>query len=393
MATLPSSGQRLPADGTAERALAAAFQDFNQAAGLLERSYADLRGELARLRRELRRKNQENSAMRARLETILASLPCGVVVVEGGRVQAINGAAQKLITPWGEPGVEAGQELPPCLVSALETPNGEEFCLEAEQGEPHSLGVTVAPLEASGGAPENRLLILRDTTLERKRQRGQALAEMSALLAHEIRNPLAGMELFASLLAEATEDGTEEKSWIEQLQAGLRLLAATVNNVLHLYSEPAVELAPLRLKRFLRATIEFLQPLAQQRQLALELDDRLGAVEVAADGPRLQQVLFNLALNAMRAMAASGGCLQIVALPGATGQIRIEIVDQGCGIAAEDLAKIFEPGFSTLPGSPGLGLAVCRKIMDQHHGTISVASQPGEGTTFALTLWRWGAAA
>src|SRR5579883_1626914 len=375
MATLPSSGQRLPADGTAERALAAAFQDFNQAAGLLERSYADLRGELARLRRELRRKNQENSAMRARLEAILASLPCGVVVVEGGRVQAINGAAQKLITPWSEPGVEAGQELPPCLVSALETPNGEEFCLETEQGEPRSLGVTAAPLEAGGGVPENRLLILRDTTLERKRQRGQALAEMSALLAHEIRNPLAGMELFASLLAEATEDGTEEKSWIEQLQAGLRLLAATVNNVLHLYSEPALELAPLRLKRFLRATMEFLQPLAQQRQLALELDDRLGAVEVAADAPRLQQVLFNLAL------------------PGATGQIRIEIVDQGCGIAAEDLAKIFEPGFSTLPGSPGLGLAVCRKILDQHHGTISVTSKPGEGTTFALTLWRWGAAA
>lgn len=399
MATLPRTGQALPAGG-AERALAEAFQDFNQAAGLLERSYGELRGELGRLRRELRLKNRENLAMRERLETILAGLPCGVLVIEGTRIHAVNRAAQQLLAPWQEDTAELGGELPACLAPALNATPNEEFSLEIEEPVTRSLGVMAAPLEASGEQPGDRLLIVRDTTAETRRRREheaarnlRALAEMSALLAHEIRNPLAGMELFAGLLNEAMLDGSEEKCWVEHLQAGLRLLSATVNNILHLHSAPPPELAPLGLERFLRATVDFLQPLAHQRGLAIELDHGAGPVEVAADGPRLQQVIFNMALNALRAMTERGGGLRLTARPAGRGQIRLDLTDGGAGIAAQDLAKIFEPGYSTQAGSPGLGLAVCRKIVEQHGGSITVTSEPGVGTTFSIFLWRWGATA
>jgi signal transduction histidine kinase len=226
--------------------------------------------------------------------------------------------------------------------------------------------------------------------LERERElhrRQQALAEMSTLLAHEIRTPLGSLELFAGLLAEAGLDG-ERRTWVAHLQAGLRTLAATVNNVLHFHGRPLPQLLPTDLGQLLRWTGEFLEPLAQQAKVQLEVVNGLNGVCVAADPHRLQQVLLNLALNAFRCMP-QGGTLRLCGNPArstAPGQVEIQVGDTGCGITPEVLQRIFEPGFTTRPGSPGLGLAVCRKVMEQHGGHIGVNSRPGEGTTFVLNL-------
>ena len=107
-----------------------------------------------------------------------------------------------------------------------------------------------------------------------------------------------------------------------------------------------------------------------------------------ADHHRLEQVVLNVALNAFRFMP-NGGKLRItggVHGEGDSPVARLEISDSGSGVAVENLERIFEPGFTTRPGSPGLGLAVCKTIVEQHGGSIAVTSQPESGTTFTLEL-------
>jgi signal transduction histidine kinase len=262
----------------------------------------------------------------------------------------------------------------------------ERFLLRAFR----SFSDVAASLEHSYGELQTEVRHLRNELersradleqAEQKLRREQALAEMSAVLAHEIRNPLGSLELFAGLLAESAVDA-DSKRWIGHIQAGLRTLAATVNNVLHFHSLPEPERAPVDLGRLLDWAEEFLAPLAQQAKVGLSSKHGLAEVEMAADRHRLEQVLLNLVLNAIRA-TPEGGRIKIEGRLTAEG-IAIIVADTGSGIPSERLEKIFDPGFSTRTGSPGLGLTVCRKIVEQHGGSIAVSSRPGEGTAFTV---------
>jgi signal transduction histidine kinase len=214
-------------------------------------------------------------------------------------------------------------------------------------------------------------------------RRKQALAEMSAMLAHEIRNPLGSMELLTALLSESPLD-SRGREWNEQLRAGVRMLSATVNNVLEFYGPSHPELLPIDLGELFTASEHFLRPVAQQSKVRTVLEHELNGVSIAADRHRLQQVLFNLALNAFRAMPQGGTlCMRGYALPGEKLAV-LELEDNGCGICTQDIDRIFLSGFTTRPGSPGIGLAVCKELVEQHQGSISVVSAPEMGTTFTL---------
>jgi signal transduction histidine kinase len=256
------------------------------------------------------------------------------------------------------------------------------------------MGVTRACFQARGSGDDS-ILILRDLTeakqLECEREvarRTQALAEVATLLAHEIRNPLGSLELFAGLLADALANQAELQPWINHVQAGLRSLAATVNNVLHFHSQPSAQLLPIDLLRLMGETVEFLRPLARQKEMHIEWRAPMDKVSILADPSRLQQAFFNLALNAFRAMKPDGTLSIRVLRRGEScpPTAAVAFADQGAGIRAENLEKIFEPGFTTQCGSPGLGLAVTRKVIEQHGGTVRVESREGQGTTFTLTL-------
>jgi two-component system sensor histidine kinase FlrB len=252
------------------------------------------------------------------------------------------------------------------------------------------------------GAPRSSVFILRDISerkrleqAEQKLLREQALAEMAAVLAHEIRNPLGSLELFAGLLAEA-ELSDESREWVEHLQAGLRTLAATVNNVLHFHSQPEAGRAPTDLGQLLDWAHDFLAPLARRARVTISLRHRLAGVMIPADRHRLEQVLLNLLLNGVHALPG-GGWMELAGRktkgPSCDGgssaegeTVTITVSDTGPGIAAEHLPKIFEPGFSTRLGSPGMGLAVCHRIVEQHGGTIAAQSRPGRGAVFTLSF-------
>jgi two-component system sensor histidine kinase FlrB len=413
-----------------EQFLLKAFRSFAEAAESLERSYGMLRSEVARLHGELEQSNaglasslQENRQMREHLDRILDGLPCGVLVAgSDGIISRLNPEGRRLLGPslakCGaasvlDSSVDAILAVPGELLERLRQarsePGEQEWCLSDGCGAERWLAVRHASLHHAGQSereqPEQRrpeqqsgeavsIFILRDVSdakrLVRERdklRREQALAEMSAILAHEIRNPLGSLELFAGLLAGAGLS-RECRQWVEHVQAGLRTLSATVNNVLHFHSLPVPQRVPIDLGELLDWAGGFLAPMARQARVELCLRNRLHGATLAADRHRLEQVLLNLVLNALRAMPG-GGWVEICGqrIRGRDGMAAvISVSDTGPGVEAEHEEKIFAPGFSTRAGSPGLGLAVCRKIVEQHGGSLAAGNRPGAGASFTLTF-------
>jgi signal transduction histidine kinase len=423
------TGASVTSQAGQEQFLLQAFRTFAEAADSLERSYGKLRSEVVRLRAELEQSNaglvrslSENRRMREHLDRILEGLPCGVLVERSdGSISLLNPEGRRLLgspQPQSAPSSSSLSsslssssslsEVPADLIDLLNRARQAPGELELRLPDNDSRmerwlavrhaavpdgQVEIDPANQADAEPVS-IFILRDVSdaknlvQEREKlRREQALAEMASILAHEIRNPLGSLELFAGLLAAAALP-QECHLWVEQVQAGLRTLGATVNNVLHFHSLPAPQRAPVDLGLLLDWAGGFLVPMARQARVELCLRNRLQGVWFVADRHRLEQVLLNLVLNALRAMPGGGwveisghrtrhggGCVAV-----------ISVNDTGPGIDARQAARIFEPGFSTRPGSPGLGLAVCRKIVEQHGGSLEASNRAGSGASFALLL-------
>lgn len=386
-------------DALATDSLTQAFRCFNEAAQSLERSYGLLEVEVARLRQELEERSgqlacslEENGRMRDSFYDILAGLPCGVLVSErSNRLSLVNPAASRLLAVQAP--IESMEQLPSVVRTALERAafSSGDWELQIGTGTEgvRSIAIRHTPL----GDKEQKSVFLLEDVSERKRiarereriERDRALAEMAAILAHEIRNPLGSLELFAGLLAESNLE-QEHKTWVEQMQAGLRMLGATVNNVLHFHNHPRPQLAPTDMGQVLGWICEFLRPLAKQSGLRLELENGLCGIEFSADRHRLEQVLLNLAVNGMR-FTPTGGTLRIsgrIGRSAARREIEIEVADSGPGIPDENLPRVFDPGYTTRCGSPGLGLTVCRTIVEQHGGRILAENRKAGGAIFHL---------
>jgi two-component system, sensor histidine kinase FlrB len=413
MLNLPASLQTSPADpepsSTDPQSLVQAFEWLTSAAtGTPESSYAQLQAEMVRLREELAIKKRDrarsladNRAINARWGRILDALPCGVLLVDSAfRLCFASRAAQRLLALGGELAVPSGAGVPESLRSLLKeiiTEKSETEKTWRQEGPEgcRCIRVTCTSLLENAELNEVFVFILRDVTeqkrLEEKHEfarRVQALAEMTAVLAHEIRNPLGSLELFVGLIKQATLDQPEVAAWVVHVQAGLRALSATVNNVLQFYAQAAPHTVSVDIVKLVAGTVEFLQPLALQRSMGVVFVDPGVAVPVNADPHRLQQVFFNLAINGFRTMSA-GGLLKVrisLERQGPNPCVQIDFEDQGAGIAPANLGRIFEAGFTTNRGSPGLGLAVCKKVVAEHGGTLRVRSELGEGTTFTLAL-------
>jgi two-component system, sensor histidine kinase FlrB len=414
MLNLPATQQITPADPDPSsiadpESLAQAFEWFTSTKpGTAESSYSLLQAELVRLREELAIKKRDLAcsladirATNARWSRILEALPCGVLLVDlSFRLRFASRAAERLLSLGGEVAVPSGVTVPESLRSLLQQIIAEKSETERtwRQENPEgyrSIGITCTSLAESAELRELFVFVLRDLTeqkrLEEKHEfarRVQALAQMTAVLAHEIRNPLGSLELFVGLIKQTTLAQPEVAAWVVHVQAGLRALSATVNNVLQFYAQATPHTVSVDIVKLVGGTVEFLQPLALQRSMGVVFVDPGVAVPVNADPHRLQQVFFNLAINGFRAMSAGGLLTVRVSLEreSPSPSVQIDFEDQGVGIARASIGRIFEVGFSTNRGSPGLGLAVCKKVVAEHGGTLRVRSELGKGTTFTLAL-------
>lgn len=406
----------IAADGVAEAFLTDAFSAFIAAANRLEKSHRQLHAEVSQLRRQLAQRDsdlaislREKERVQITLHQILEALPCGVAVFDPVKQEVFlaNPEARRLLDIASNSELRWSIFPAPIrdLVASIRGSNWkegdeQELCITVD-GAKRWLAVRYSQLNGLLSGAETRataelpavILIVRDTTArreaeaEREKSRHMlALAEVATVIAHEIRNPLGSLELLVGLLAYDESMNSESRQCVEHLQAGVRSLSATVNNVLRFHSLGSASLAPVKLSAILRGAIDFVRPLTAQGGVAVESDGVVEVGEIAADPTALQQIILNLTCNALRHTPA-GGTISISTktMQQSSGKVAVvEFSDTGNGIEPEHLSRIFEPGFSTTGQTPGLGLTVCRRIVEQHAGSIFVSSRSGQGTTFSL---------
>ena len=391
--------------------LADAFSEFISASSLLEASYRDLQREVAHLGIELAERNAaltrslaENDRMRAALQQIIDSMPCGVLVLDAAEsIVMINPEGRRLLE-LGNTRVRNLRELSAVsridfesLANKTEDRLDTELCLSSTSGK-RWLAIGNRKLRgpspdrerADRRAPLESVWILRDITAHKQAEREResarntmALAEMSTILAHEIRNPLESMELFAGLIA---DDPAQTSHWISHLRAGIRMLSGTVNNVLSIHNGVNPHFARLNLTACTKSGVEFVRPIAEQAGVTLQVVEGDDSLTIQGNENMLRQMILNLICNAIRHTPAGGKIEVSTKRKLRQGAVRaiLAIKDTGCGIPADLIDRIFDAGVSGGGDTPGLGLAVCKRLMHHHRGEIRVSSRVNRGSTFQL---------
>lgn len=228
-------------------------------------------------------------------------------------------------------------------------------------------------------------LELTEQSLRRKETLA-ALGEMSAGLAHEIRNPLGVISSSAQLLANGSSRGqAAADDLLEVIIEETRRLNGLVTDFLVFGRPPQPVLIQLRLDEEVNRAVEHIQGVARQRGLAVCAELPSGEIVGLADANMLQQVLLNLLLNAMDASQPEQR-VTVKLSASAQGGAEIAVCDQGCGIPVEHLTRIFAPFFTTKEHGTGLGLANAARLVESFGGQLQVRSTPGHGSIFTVII-------
>lgn len=212
-----------------------------------------------------------------------------------------------------------------------------------------------------------------------------SIGEVAAVIAHEIRNPLAGISGAIQVLGQETPPGEPRRSILKEIEGEIRRLDEKVNDLLA-YARPSIpsrELVdPLEL---IRTTMKLLSedPLVKKAKITLNGERNLPAFPM--DSGQMQQVIVNLVLNALHAIDGAGA-VRISAKRIRDGGLELAVEDSGPGVREEIAEAIFRPFFSTRPTGTGLGLAISRKIVESHEGTLHLDRSRRRGARFVITL-------
>jgi len=224
---------------------------------------------------------------------------------------------------------------------------------------------------------------LRDTLEEMRRAlraRDEERETLLAGIAHEVRNPLGALDLFAGLLAEEVK-GDGEAAHVARIRAELRALSKVVEEFLgYARARPPLR-EPVELGALLAEVGEIAAPLAGAHRVALAVE---GAGEARADREQLRRAVVNLVRNAVEASPEEGSVE--VAARAERGEAVIEVRDRGPGLSPEARASLFRPFFTTKERGTGLGLALAKKVAEAHGGTLDLGPRPGGGTLARLVV-------
>jgi signal transduction histidine kinase len=219
-----------------------------------------------------------------------------------------------------------------------------------------------------------------------QREKLSSIGLLAAGVAHEVNTPLAGISSYAQMLLQQVPDQDPKRKLLEKIHIQTLRASGIVNNLLNFSRTGDAQFREVELNRVLDDTLQLLEP--QLRNAKLDINKNFGEDLPAALGnaSKLQQVFMNLVLNARDAMPA-GGQLTINTRLVDTSLV-VDFRDTGCGIAPENIARIYDPFFTTkeVGQGTGLGLALSYGIIQEHGGRIFVESRPGEGTHFTIKL-------
>ena len=221
-----------------------------------------------------------------------------------------------------------------------------------------------------------------------KAERLATIGQTIAGMAHCVKNILNGLQGGSYMIDQAVdpEDGTQMADGWRIVRRNIRFLSNIVLDMLSYSKERKPVRRPCQLADLYQDVVELLQDQAAERGVTLTAASQVG--EVRLDEAAMKRCLVNLVGNAIDACGKGGGLVELHDRPAeTTGYVAVRVTDNGCGMAEEDRQRIFDPFFSTKGAKgTGLGLAVARKIVQEHGGVISAGSSPGRGTVFTLTL-------
>jgi len=231
----------------------------------------------------------------------------------------------------------------------------------------------------------------KNKELER-RERLAALGEMAAGLAHEIRNPLGGIRLYASLLERDLADRPKQRDFVRRLETGVRSLENIVGDVLLFAggSEARPRLAPLM--EIIDSAVTLATPTVDARGVILFVDPGLCGVTVSCDPGQIGRALLNLLLNALDAVEDGGhvwvqnGPRRGASVEESDAMCHLRIEDDGPGIDPKNLSRLFNPFFTTKDTGTGLGLAIVHRIAESNGGFVTAGNRPEGGAVFTLSL-------
>jgi signal transduction histidine kinase len=223
----------------------------------------------------------------------------------------------------------------------------------------------------------------KNRELER-RERLAALGEMAAGVAHEIRNPLGGIGLYASLLERDLEDRPQAQDIVRRISLGVRNMETVVGDILAFASESEPHCRPTQLADLLDAALTQTAPQARALGIDVDVDEAAADLVLHCDGPRIERALMNLMLNALDAVGEGGQVWIRTEAAENDGLVPLIVEDNGPGVPAEIVHRIFNPFFTTKDSGTGLGLAIAHRIAESHGGRLTVGQGRCGGAAFRL---------
>jgi len=273
------------------------------------------------------------------------------------------------------------------LVAAMRRAESGDLGVRADEGRPDELGVAARGFDATLAALRRSQAELEAFYRERmvRADRFAAVGEMATGLAHEIKNPLAGLSGALELLAEDLSDNPRQAEVVGEMRHQVGRLANTMESLLSFARPPKAKLRSTNVNASLEKVLFLVRQ--QRRNTTLEVEAALDPAvpAVLADPSQLEQVFLNICLNACQAMDGKGGRL-VVRSHLADGQVSVEVEDTGPGIPETVRPNLFKPFFTTKREGNGLGLAISARIVAEHGGHIGYRCPASGGTVFTVSL-------
>jgi two-component system sensor histidine kinase HydH len=260
------------------------------------------------------------------------------------------------------------------------------FLSQQERSRREQLEETAQGLEASylQLQSQSELIIAIEEQL-RRAERLSALGELSAILAHEIRNPLASIRGTAEILMEEGTSAASQREFLGILVKESDRLNRVVEDFLRMARPEPINKKRCDINAELSNIVTLLSTEARTGKITLQLQAS-ALPQFVGDSEKLRQAFMNIILNAIQASPAGGKVTVSTLADAEAGRIEIRFADNGPGISPERIAQIFEPFFTTKGNGTGLGLSITKKIIESHGGRVEVESAPGSGATFKVLL-------